>query len=193
MNASDPARTPDSPLLVVGLGNPGPRYEGTRHNLGFAVVDELASRLPQAHFAAHKRSGALVAEARALGPGGRPGRKVVLAKPGSYMNLSGRPVRQLADFFHVTPADVVIAHDELELHLGEVRMRRGGGDHGHNGLRSVTKALGTKDYTRLSCGIGRPPGRMDPADFVLRPFAKKERDEVPIIAADAADLVEKLL
>ena len=103
------------------------------------------------------------------------------------MNLSGRPVRQLADFFHVAPADVVIAHDELELDLGEVRMRRGGGDHGHNGLKSVTKSLGTPNYNRLAIGIGRPPGRQAPADYVLKPFSKQEATELPITLADAAD------
>lgn len=176
----------DSPLLIVGLGNPGPKYAGTRHNIGFEVIDELASRaVPMpAGLSFHKRTGADIAE---LTAGRLLGRRVVLAKPRSFMNLSGGAVAALASYFGSTPAEIVVIHDELELDFGEIRLRQGGGDHGHNGLRSTTKSLKTKDYHRLSVGIGRPPGRMDPAAFVLKPFSKKEADEVPIIAADAAD------
>jgi peptidyl-tRNA hydrolase (EC 3.1.1.29) len=166
-------------ILLVGLGNPGPKYAGTRHSIGFVVAEELASRYG-AGFSVHKRSNAEIAQVPGL----------VIAKPRSYMNLSGTPVRALADFFRIGTSDIIIAHDELELELGRVRLRQSGGDHGHNGLKSITTALGTKDYWRLSLGIGRPPGRMDPATFVLRTFSRQESAEVPIMAADAADLVE---
>ncbi|MEY8578746.1 aminoacyl-tRNA hydrolase [Corynebacteriaceae bacterium 6-324] len=172
-------------LLVVGLGNPGPKYERTRHNIGFEAAQELVDR-NFGRFTAHKRTNAEVAE---LNIGGR---KVIVAKPRTFMNVSGGAVKALANYFKISPANIVVIHDELDMDFGEVRMRLGGGDHGHNGLRDTTKALGTKDYHRLSCGIGRPPGRMAPAAYVLKPFAKKELDELPIICADAADLIEQI-
>ncbi|ALC05372.1 Peptidyl-tRNA hydrolase 1 [Corynebacterium deserti GIMN1.010] len=170
----------DSPLLVVGLGNPGPKYVGTRHNIGFEVVEELASR-NFAQFSVHKKSNTEIAQL--------PG--MILAKPRSFMNLSGTPIRALCDFFKIAPANIIVVHDELELDFAQVKLRQGGGDHGHNGLKSTSQSLGTKDYWKLSVGIGRPPGRMDPASFVLKPFSKQELADVPIMAADAADLVEK--
>ncbi|WP_313548699.1 aminoacyl-tRNA hydrolase [Corynebacterium sp.] len=172
-------------LLVVGLGNPGPKYERTRHNIGFEAAQELVDR-HFGRFSAHKRTNAELAE---LNIGGR---KVIVAKPRTFMNVSGGAVKALANYFKISPANIVVIHDELDMDFGEVRMRLGGGDHGHNGLRDTTKALGTKDYHRLSCGIGRPPGRMAPAAYVLKPFAKKELDELPIICADAADLIEQI-
>ncbi len=173
-------------ILIVGLGNPGAKYAGTRHNIGHDVADELADRL-FASFSLHKKTNAFLAE-------GRSGdRKVIVAKPACFMNLSGGPVSALAKYFSVAPANIVVVHDELELDFGVVKLRRGGGDHGHNGLKSTTKSLGTKDYQRLSVGIGRPPGRMDPASFVLKPFAKQEQADVPIICADAADEIERSL
>lgn len=172
-------------LLVVGLGNPGPKYERTRHNIGFEAAQELVDR-HFGRFSAHKRTNAEVAE---LNIGGR---KVIVAKPRTFMNVSGGAVKALANYFKISPANIVVIHDELDMDFGEVRIRLGGGDHGHNGLRDTTKALGTKDYHRLSCGIGRPPGRMAPAAYVLKPFAKKELDELPIICADAADLIEQI-
>lgn len=177
-----------STFLIVGLGNPGPKYADTRHNIGFAVADELAGRATPmpASFSVHKRSNAEIAETR-LGPA-----KVVLAKPRTFMNLSGGPVKALADFFKVSPGQVIVVHDDLDLDFGAVKLRpRGSGDRGHNGLRSTTKSLGSKDYQRLSIGIGRPPGRMDPASFVLKPFGRTEVAELPIICADAADLIEQ--
>lgn len=176
-----------STLLVIGLGNPGSTYAGTRHNVGSMVADELCSRFAQASFSVHKRSRALVAQAHT--DFGAAGRAVIIAKPQCFMNDSGTPARALTDFFRVNPCRVFVAHDELELPLGEVRVRPGGGDRGHNGLRSITKALGTKDYVRVSCGIGRPPGRMSPASFVLKPFSSRERPVVPVMAADAADAI----
>lgn len=179
----------DGTWLVVGLGNPGPRYAGNRHNVGQMVLDELAARTSST-FRAHKAQAA-VAEAR-LGvlPGGRPGPKVVLAKPSGYMNLSGGPVAGLVWFFSIQPDHLVVVHDELDLPFGTVRLKQGGGEGGHNGLRDVTKAIGSKEYVRVRVGIGRPPGRMDPADFVLRDFGATERKELPFLVAEAAEAVE---
>ncbi|APT92936.1 peptidyl-tRNA hydrolase [Corynebacterium phocae] len=179
---------PVSTTLIIGLGNPGPKYSGTRHNIGFDVIDELASRVSPmpAALSVNKKTNTDIAEIPA---GNLLSGKVILARPRSFMNLSGGPVKALAQYFGVSPADLIVIHDELEMEFGQVRLRTGGGDHGHNGLRSITKSLGTKDYQRLSVGIGRPPGRMDPASYVLKPWAKKESSELPIICADAADLV----
>ena len=182
----------DGPWLVVGLGNPGPDHAGDRHNVGAMVLDELADR-SRASWKTHKARAA-VAEVR-LGvlPGGAPGPRVVLAKPTAWMNLSGGPVAGLVRFFSVDPAQVVVVHDELDVDAGLVRLKRGGGEGGHNGLRDITKALGTKDYLRVRVGIGRPPGRMDPADFVLHGFSTTERKELPFLLGDAADAVEALV
>jgi PTH1 family peptidyl-tRNA hydrolase len=179
--------------LVVGLGNPGARYAGNRHNVGAMVVDELAARHGSARLKAHKAR-ASVAEVR-LGvlPGGAPGPKAVLAVPSSYMNESGGPVKALIKFFSIDPDHLVVLHDELDIPAGEVRLKRGGGEGGHNGLRSITSALGTKDYLRVRVGIGRPPGRMEAADFVLRDFSVTERKELPFLIGDAADATEQLL
>src|ERR1700748_2378963 len=168
------------PLLVVGLGNPGPNYAQTRHNLGFMVADRLAARLGSA-VKAHKRSGAEIVTRR-LG-----GRSVVLAKPRCFMNESGRQVGPLAKFYSVAPADIVVIHDDLDLDFGRIRLKIGGGEGGHNGLRSVAATLGTKDFQRVRIGIGRPPGRKDPAAFVLENFTADERAEVPTICEQAAD------
>jgi PTH1 family peptidyl-tRNA hydrolase len=174
------------PLLVVGLGNPGPRYETTRHNLGFLVADILADRIGST-FKVHKRSGAVAATGR-LG-----GRSVVLAKPRVYMNESGRQVGPLANFYSVPPADVIAIHDELDIDFGRIRLKLGGGEGGHNGLRSVASALGTKDFQRVRVGIGRPPGRKDPAAYVLENFTAAERPEVGLICEQAADATELLI
>ncbi|BDE16196.1 MULTISPECIES: aminoacyl-tRNA hydrolase [Mycobacterium] len=174
------------PLLVVGLGNPGENYARTRHNVGFMVADVLAARLG-AKFKAHKRSGAEVSTGR-LG-----GRAVVLAKPRCYMNESGRQVGPLAKFYSVPPADVVVIHDDLDLDFGRIRLKLGGGEGGHNGLRSLAAALGSKNFQRVRIGIGRPPGRKDPAAFVLEPFNATERPEIPTICEQAADATELLI
>ncbi len=176
--------------LVVGLGNPGPQYELTRHNLGHRVLDALAADA-SARFRRH-RVQAVVAETR-LGVPGRPGPRVVLAKPASYMNLSGAPVAGLVRYYGVDIERLVVVHDELDVDFGRVKLKRGGGDAGNNGLRSVTKSLGTPDYLRVRCGIGRPPGRQDPADYVLRPFPAAARTEVELLIGDAAEAVELLL
>lgn len=184
MDPDDPPGT--ATALVVGLGNPGPTYARTRHNVGFLVADELAERVG-ARFSVHKRSGTDVAEGRLAG------RKVVLAQPRSFMNVSGAPVAGVARFFSVALDDLLVVHDDLDLELGVVRLKRGGGEGGHNGLRSISQSLGSKDYLRVRVGIGRPPGRMDPADYVLKPFARAEAAEVGIAVQEAADAVELLL
>jgi PTH1 family peptidyl-tRNA hydrolase len=175
----------DGAWLVVGLGNPGPEYASTRHNAGFLVVDLLAER-----HGARLRSHKARADAAQLRLGGVP---AVLARPRSYMNVSGPPVAALRSFFKVEPERVIVVHDELDIPFGAVRLKRGGGDNGHNGLRSITSSLGTRDYLRVRFGIGRPPGRMDPADFVLRDFAVPERKELPFLVDRAADAVEALV
>lgn len=173
--------------LIVGLGNPGPEYERTRHNVGQMVADELASRMG-AGFTRH-RAGAVVATGR-LGIGGP---RVVLAKSTGYMNVSGRPVSALASFYGVGPEDLVVVHDELDIPFDALRLKRGGGEGGHNGLRDISKATGTKDYIRVRVGVGRPPGRMDTADFVLRPFGSAEAKDLPLHLDRAADAVERVI
>ena len=173
-------------LLVVGLGNPGAQYAKNRHNLGFMVADVLAARIG-APFKVHKRSGAEIVTGRL---GHRP---VVVAKPRCFMNESGQQVGPLAKFYSVDPADVIVIHDELDIDFGKVRLKCGGGEGGHNGLRSVASALGTKDFQRVRIGIGRPPGRKDPAAFVLENFTAAERAEVPVLCELAADATESLI
>ncbi|MBO3086553.1 aminoacyl-tRNA hydrolase [Cellulomonas fengjieae] len=189
----------DGPWLVVGLGNPGPQYAGNRHNVGQMVLDELARRTgvtfgARASGLLSRRPQAAVAEAR-LGvlPGGAPGPRVVLAKPTTYMNVSGGPVAALAKYYDVPLERTVLVHDELDIPFADVRLKRGGGEGGHNGLRDTSKALGSKDYLRVRVGVGRPPGRMDPADYVLRDFAKSELKDLPWLVDAAADAVELLI
>jgi PTH1 family peptidyl-tRNA hydrolase len=179
---------PEGPFLVVGLGNPGPTYAGNRHNVGAMVLDELAAR------AGTRLSPGKGARARALAGEGRlAGRRVVLARPTTYMNESGGPVRGLLDYHHLPVADLVVVHDELDIPFAAVRLKRGGGEGGHNGLRSISRATGTRDYLRVRVGIGRPPGRQNPADFVLRDFSATERKELDLLVAEAADATELLL
>ncbi|MCP3798753.1 aminoacyl-tRNA hydrolase [Allokutzneria sp. A3M-2-11 16] len=175
----------DGLALVVGLGNPGPGYAGNRHNIGFLVLDELAGRIG-GKFKSHK-AGAEVLEGRLSGS------RVVLAKPRSYMNLSGGATAGAARFYKAEPGSVVVVHDELDLPFGQVRLKLGGGENGHNGLRSISKSLGTKDYLRVRFGIGRPPGRQDPADFVLKDFSGTERKELAFAIDLCADAVEGLV
>ena len=183
------AENPDGRWLVVGLGNPGPRYAANRHNVGAMVVDELAAR-SSTRLTAHKaRAGAATVRFGML-PGGAPGPAAVIAVPSSFMNESGGPVKALMSFFSTDPDRLVVVHDELDIPAGDVRLKKGGGEGGHNGLRSISSALGTKDYLRVRVGIGRPPGRMDAADFVLRDFSATERKELPFLVGDAADAVE---
>lgn len=174
------------PLLVVGLGNPGPAYAKTRHNVGFMVADVLAARIGSA-FKVHKKSGAEVITGRLAGA------PVVLAKPRCYMNESGRQVGPLAKFYSVPPGRIVVIHDELDIDFGRIRLKVGGGEGGHNGLRSVASALSSKDFQRVRIGVGRPPGRKDPAAFVLEAFTAAERTELPTICEQAADATELLI
>jgi PTH1 family peptidyl-tRNA hydrolase len=175
----------DDRYLVVGLGNPGPSYAGNRHNVGFMVLDLLADRVG-GKFKSHKGR-ADVVEGR-LGA-----HRVVLAKPRSYMNESGGPVAGLKQFYKVPLDRIIVVHDELDLPYGTVRLKLGGGDNGHNGLRSITRSAGGKDYLRVRFGIGRPPGRQDPADFVLKDFSGAERKELGFQVDLAADAVEALV
>ena len=176
--------------LVVGLGNPGREYEQNRHNIGFHVADLLAARLG-IRFARHRRAVAEVGEGR-LGVGVDAPR-VVLAKPMTYMNLSGGPVAALRQFYKIAPAQVLALHDELDLPFGQVRAKFGGGEGGHNGLRSMSQSLGTKDYARTRFGTGRPPGRQDPADFVLSDFSSVQRKELDFLIDRAADIAEAIM
>jgi len=171
--------------LIAGLGNPGSGYAGNRHNCGFMVADVLADRMG-APFK-RDRSRARVAVGRLASC------PVTLAKPQSFMNLSGRPVAALRTFYKIPVERIVVIHDELDIPFGTVRLKQGGGDNGHNGLRSVTAALGSRDYLRVRVGIGRPPGRMDPADFVLHDFSAAERKVLPDVLERCADAVEVLL
>jgi PTH1 family peptidyl-tRNA hydrolase len=184
----------DAPWLVVGLGNPGREYSRHRHNVGFMVADLLASRVG-AKFGRSKRAHAEVAEGRLANSIGQigGGPKLILAKPLTYMNLSGAPVSQLVQFFKVPVDNVLAVHDELDLPYGQVRAKRGGGEGGHNGLRSMSKSLGTKEYARVRFGIGRPPGRQDPADFVLSDFTAAERKELEFLVDRAADVAEAVV
>ncbi|SDP38186.1 peptidyl-tRNA hydrolase [Pedococcus dokdonensis] len=182
----------DGTWLVVGLGNPGPRYAGNRHNVGAMVVNELAAR-GGTKLTTHKaRASAATVRIGTL-PGGAPGPAAVVAVPSSYMNESGGPVKALMTFFSVAVDRLVVVHDELDIPAGDVRLKKGGGEGGHNGLRSISSALGTKDYLRVRVGIGRPPGRMDAADFVLRDFGTAERKELPFLLGDAADAAEMVV
>jgi PTH1 family peptidyl-tRNA hydrolase len=171
--------------LIAGLGNPGPGYAANRHNAGFLTADVLAARAG-ARFKAGKFR-ALAAEGKLAG------QSVSIIKPLTFMNESGGPVKGVSGFYHLGPEQLVVIHDELDLPFGTVRLKLGGGDNGHNGLRSVTARLGTREYYRARIGIGRPPGRMDPAAFVLRDFSAAERKELPLVLERAGDAVEMLL
>lgn len=175
--------------VVVGLGNPGPEYERTRHNVGYLVVEQMARRLG-VQFARHRRAHADTAEAHAFV--GTPEHcRVVLLKCRTYMNESGGPVKAALDF--TKAENLVVVHDELDIPLGALRVKSGGGDNGHNGLRSIRKALGRGDYYRVRCGVGRPPGRQDAVDFLLSNFRVAERPEVDVMVEEAADATECLM
>ncbi len=177
----------NSTWLVVGLGNPGPDYAANRHNVGQMVLDILADRI-SASFKSHKAN-ASVAEGR-LGFGGP---KVILAKPGTYMNSSGGPVAGLMKFYDVDVQHVIVVHDELDIDAGAVRVKQAGGHAGHNGLRDIIAAADSNEFVRVRVGIGRPPGRMDAADFVLKNFSGDERKELPLLLALSADAVEEIV
>jgi PTH1 family peptidyl-tRNA hydrolase len=172
--------------LVVGLGNPGPTYAATRHNIGYMVADTLAARMGGS-FKKHKSGRADVLEGRLAGE------RIVLGRARSYMNESGGPVSTLASFYGVEPDHVIAIHDELDIDFGALRIKFGGGDNGHNGLKSMRQSLGTGDFYRVRVGIGRPPGRMDVHDFVLKPYSSVERKDLPTYVEEAADAIESLI
>lgn len=174
--------------LIVGLGNPGSEYEKTRHNIGQMVLDELAKEVGGS-FKKHSKASAVVVEGR-LGFGGP---KVILMKSLGYMNTSGGPVSAVAKFYGIDPDHIIVVHDELDIPFDTIKLKIGGGEGGHNGLRDITKALGTKDYYRVRTGIGRPPGRMDTADFVLKPFSSTEAKDLPFLISNAADATMMLV
>jgi PTH1 family peptidyl-tRNA hydrolase len=176
--------------LVVGLGNPGTEYAKNRHNVGFMVADLLAAR-SGARFSRARRAVAQVAEAR-LGLGDLAPR-LVLVKPMTYVNLSGGPVSALRQFYKVPMDQVIAIHDELDIPYGQLRLKQGGGEGGHNGLRSMSGSLGDKNYLRVRFGIGRPPGRQDPADYVLSDFSPVERKELDFLLDRTADATEALI
>ena len=177
--------------LVVGLGNPGPTYAGHRHNVGFLVADELARRTGAA-FSTPRGIRAQVAETR-LGPPGPDQPRLVLVKSRTFMNESGGPVSRLLTYYKVEPTSMVVVHDELDIDPGQLRVKLGGGDNGHNGLRSIRRSLGTGDFYRVRIGVGRPPGRQDPADFLLSNFPASAREDVAVEVQRAADAVESLV
>jgi PTH1 family peptidyl-tRNA hydrolase len=170
--------------LVVGLRNPGADYGGTRHNVGAEVVERVLRNAAETAGRGPSRVRGMIGQ---LGAGEA---RTVLLLPNTYMNDSGGSVRSALDYFKVDPGDLLVIHDDIDLPFGRLRVQVGGGNGGHNGIRSLEGSLGTKDFSRLKLGVGRPPGSQDPADFVLRPFAKKERPEVDSIVSDAADVVE---
>ena len=180
--------TSDEVWLVVGLGNPGPAYAGHRHNIGYLVSDELARRLGGT-WKSHKTGRADVVEGR-LSMGGP---RLVLGRPRTYMNETGGPVKALATFYKVPPDHLVVIHDELDIPFDTMRVKFGGGDNGHNGLKSLRGSLGTGDFYRVRVGIGRPPGRQDVADFVLTNYSSAERKVLPFQVDTAADAVESLI
>ena len=177
--------------LIVGLGNPGPTYAGNRHNVGYMVNDVLAGRIGSAQngaaWKAHKSGRSDVVE------GQLAGEHVVLCRPRSYMNESGGPLSLVANFFKIDPAHTIVIHDELDIDFGALRVKFGGGDNGHNGLKSIRQSIGTGDYSRIRVGIGRPPGRQTVHDFVLKPFSATERRELSTYVEEAGDAIESLM
>lgn len=172
--------------LIVGLGNPGPTYADNRHNVGYMVNDVLAARIGSG-WKTQKSTRAEVIEGRLAGE------KVILARPRTFMNESGGPVRLVANFYSIEPAKIIVIHDELDIDFGALRVKFGGGDNGHNGLKSIRASLDTGDYSRIRVGIGRPPGRQTVHDFVLKSFSKEERSELPVNLVEAADSIESLM
>ena len=177
--------------LIVGLGNPGPTYAGHRHNVGYMVNDVLAGRVGSAQngaaWKAHKSGRADVIE------GQLAGEHVVLCRPRSYMNECGGPLSLVANFYKIDPVHTIVIHDELDIDFGALRVKFGGGDNGHNGLKSIRQSIGTGDYSRIRVGIGRPPGRQTVHDFVLKPFSATERRELPTYVEEAGDAIESLM
>lgn len=175
--------------LVVGLGNPGPEYSATRHNIGQMVVEMLAEQ-NKARWTTHKSRTDVAAFKMGIGADAA---SVILAKSKSYMNESGGPIKALATFFKVEPANLIVIHDELDIVFAAIRVKLAGGDNGHNGLKSLTSSFGTADYYRVRMGIGRPLGRQDPADFVLKQFAAPEKKALQDFLIRGAEAVDSLI
>lgn len=183
----------NEPWLVFGLGNPGPKYESTRHNIGQMVVAELAQRIGVNLTRTKLRTNVGTSRLPTGATPGVPGPRVVLAISTGYMNESGGPVRALADFYSIDSERIIAVHDDVDIPFDTIKAKVGGGEGGHNGLRSMTSVLGTKNYPRIRAGVGRPAGRQDTADYVLKPFSKDERATLPIFISDIADAVELLI
>ncbi len=171
-------------FLIVGLGNPGSEYAETRHNAGFLVAEKLADKLGVKFRIAP--SNALIADMMDVD------KRVLIVKPQTMMNLSGRSVKVLKECFDVPGERVLVLHDEMDLPFGDVRLKETGGSAGHKGVQSIIDELGTEDFKRLRVGIGRPPGKKDPSDFVLEPFKKEEKEELDFVIDEAADVAVKL-
>jgi len=180
-----------SSWLVVGLGNPGPAFASHRHNVGYRVADELARRMG-VRFSGLRGCRAEVAEGR-IGPPGGEAPRLVLAKSRTFMNETGWAVTRLLSYFKLEPAQMIVVHDELDIDPGQLRVKFGGGDNGHNGLKAIRKSLGSGDYFRVRIGVGRPPGRQDPADYLLNNFPASAREAVEVEIGRAADAVESLV
>jgi peptidyl-tRNA hydrolase, PTH1 family len=177
--------------LVVGLGNPGPTFASHRHNVGYKVAEELARRM-QIRFRAARGMRAEVAEGR-VGPSGGDGSKLILAKSRTFMNETGWAVTRLLAYYKLEPSQMIVVHDELDIDPGQLRVKFGGGDNGHNGLKSIRAALGTGEFYRVRVGVGRPPGRQDPADFLLSDVPASAREAIAVEIGRAADAVESLV
>ena len=177
-------------FVIAGLGNPGPAYAGTRHNIGAMVIAELAANL-NVKLSRHKKAFAAAGQSHIGLPGSQT--SVVLAIPLCFMNESGGPIKSILDFYDVPPENLIVVHDELDIAFATIRLKFGGGDNGHNGLKSIKKSIGTGEYFRARVGIGRPVGRQDPADFVLSPFSSSERKELPDLIGRSCDAIETLI
>ena len=177
--------------LVVGLGNPGPAFASHRHNIGYRVAEELARRM-DARLRVARGMRAEVAEGR-VGPIGSDNQRVIVARSRTFMNETGWAVRRLLSYYKLQPSQMIVLHDELDIDPGQLRVKFGGGDNGHNGLKSIRAALGTGDFYRVRIGVGRPPGRQDPADFLLSDFPASAREDVAEEINRAADAVESLV
>ena len=182
----------DGVWLVVGLGNPGAEYAGNRHNVGAMVLDVLAGRTGGS-FKAHRTRAAVLEGRLSVSTGGAPGPRTVLAKPSSFMNESGGPVAGLVRFFGVEPSRLIVVHDEIDLPYGQLRLKLDGGEGGHNGLRSISRSLGTKAYLRVRLGVGRPSGRQEAADYVLKDFSAAERTDLGVLLEETADAVNAVV
>ena len=180
-----------SSWLVVGLGNPGPAFASHRHNIGYRVADELARRM-DVRLSVLRGCRAEVADGR-IGPPGAQAPRLILAKSRTFMNETGWAVTRLLSYYKLEPAQMIVVHDELDIDPGQLRVKFGGGDNGHNGLKAIRRSLGNGEFFRVRIGVGRPPGRQDPADYLLSNFPASAREAVEVEIGRAADAVESLV